>query len=413
MGPAELLDYDGTKIRGLVLEDGGANSHVAIVAKALNIPVVGEASDILDLVETQDAIIVDGSSGEIHLRPNQEIQDAYVEKIRFLSRKQERYAQLRDVAPVTRDGHNISLNINAGLMVDLPHLDETGADGIGLFRTELQFMIARSFPRLEAQVAYYRSVLEAANDKPVIFRSLDIGSDKMLPYLSKPIEENPALGWRGLRMSLARPAFMTLQVRALIKAAQGKHLYLMFPFIASLEEYNDARKIINVEVHRLKGQGLEGPKKISLGIMIEIPSVMWQLDDILPEVDFVSIGSNDFAQYLFAADRTNAALAARFDVLSPIFLRALSQIVGKCKAHGVPLSLCGEMASNPLEAMALLGIGLTSISMTPASIGPVKEMILSLDLAKLQHFISPLIGTPTPTLRTQLHAFARGNKVAL
>ncbi len=411
MGPAELLDYDSAKIRGLILEDGGANSHVAIVARAMDIPVVGEAGTIIGLVEPQDAIIIDGASGEIHLRPGTEIQDAYVEKIKFYARKQARYAQLRDVDSVTRDGHEISLSINAGLMVDLPHLDDSGADGIGLFRTELQFMIARSFPRFDAQVKFYSSVLEAAGDKPVVFRSLDIGSDKMLPYLSKPVEENPALGWRGLRMSLARPAFMTLQVRALLKAAENKHLNLMFPFIASLEEYEEARRLIEAEVFRLKSRGLAGPSKISLGIMIEIPSIMWQLDDILPEVDFVSIGSNDFAQYLFAADRTNAGLADRFDVLSPIFLRALSQIVRKCRAHGVPLSLCGEMASKPLEAMALIGIGLTAISMAPASIGPVKEMILSVELAKLQRFIEPLVGTPTPSLRPQLHAFARGNNI--
>lgn len=413
MGPAELLDYDSGKIRGLILEDGGANSHVAIVARALEIPVVGEVSSILSLVEPDDAIIIDGTSGEIHVRPGSEIQAAYVEKIRFYARKQARYAKLRDVRSTTRDGHDISLNVNAGLMVDLPHLEDSGADGIGLFRTELQFMIARSFPRFDAQVAFYRSVLEAADDKPVVFRSLDIGSDKMLPYLSKPVEENPALGWRGLRMSLARPAFMTLQVRALLKAAESRHLYLMFPFVGSLEEYEDARQIIKAEVFRLKARGNKGPRKISLGVMIEIPSIMWQLDDILPEVDFVSIGSNDFAQYLFAADRTNADLAHRFDVLSPIFLRAISQIVRKCKAHGVPLSLCGEMASNPLEAMALIGIGLTSISMAPASIGPVKEMILSVELAKLQRFVEPLVGTPSPTLRPQLHAFARGNNIAV
>ena len=411
MGPAELLDYDRSKIFGLVLEDAGSNSHVAIVARALGIPVVGELDGVVEQVDTGDDIIIDGNSGEVHIRPTAEIVAAYVEKVQFYARKQARFAKLRDVKAVTRDGARISLNINAGLMVDLPHLIESGAEGIGLFRTELQFMIARSFPRHNAQMKLYQSVLETAGNRPVVFRSLDIGSDKKLPYLSGVTEDNPALGWRGLRMSLSRPAFLKLQMRALLQAAAGKTLNVMFPFVASLTEFLDARQIVEQEKRRLMQLGQAVPDAVRLGIMVEVPSIVWQLDDVLAEVDFVSVGSNDLAQYLYASDRAENSLVKRYDLLSPVFLRVLREIAAKCKNHNVPVTLCGEMAGDPLEAMALIGAGYRSISMAPASIGPVKAMILNLDQTKLSKFIEPLIGTPSSSIRTQLHAFARGNNI--
>ena len=411
MGPADLLDYDRTKIFGLVLEDAGANSHVAIVARALGIPVVGELEGVVELVDGGDDIIIDGSTGEVHVRPNGEVVGAYGEKVRFYARKQARYNQLRDVEAVTKDGCKIELNINAGLMVDLPHLNDSGARGIGLFRTELQFMIARSFPRHDAQVKYYKTVLQEAGERAVVFRSLDIGSDKKLPYLSGVKEDNPALGWRGLRMSLSRPALLKLQVRALLQAAVGKTLYIMFPFVAELSEFLLARQLVEQEKRRLETAGQALPNEVKLGIMIEVPAIVWQLDDVLAEVDFVSVGSNDLAQYLFASDRAESSLVNRYDLLSPVFLRVLREIVRKCEERNVPVTLCGEMAGTPLEAMALIAVGYRSISMAPASIGPVKEMIISLEQAKLAKFVEPLIATPSPSLRAQLHAFARGNKI--
>lgn len=411
MGPAELLDYDRSKIFGLVLEDAGANSHVAIVARALNIPVIGELGDIVELVDTGDDIIIDGKSGEVHIRPNSEVVAAYADKVRLYARKQARFAKLRDVEAITRDKRVISLNINAGLMVDLPHLEDSGACGIGLFRTELQFMIARSFPRRDAQLNFYRAVLQTAGDRPVVFRSLDIGSDKNLPYLRGTKEENPALGWRGLRMSLTRPAYLKLQMRALLEAAAGKTLNVMFPFVANLFEFEEARQLVEQEKRRLEQNGLPVPQKVNLGVMVEVPSIIWQLDEVLPEVDFVSVGSNDLAQYLFASDRAENSLVQRYDLLSPVFLRVLREIVEKCERHHLPVTLCGEMAGDPLEAMALIGIGFRSISMSPASIGPVKAMVLGLEHAKLAKFMAPLIRTPGKSLRTQLRAYARGNNV--
>ena len=413
MGPAELLDYDRDKLRGLVLEEGGTGSHVTIVARALGIACVGQVENITEMVDTGDALIVDGGAGDLHVRPSQDIEAAYGEKVRFYARKQAQYRAMREVEPVTLDGRRISLNINAGLLVDLPHLDESGADGIGLFRTELQFMLSRSLPRHEAQVRHYRAVLDAAGDRPVVFRSLDIGSDKMLPYLSNTREDNPALGWRALRMSLDRPALMKLQVRSLLKAAGRRNLRLMFPMVAELDEFLQARKIVFAEQRRLQASQYPVPDDIKLGLMVEVPSMIWQLEAALPELDFVSVGSNDLVQYMFAADRGHPRVGGRYDVLSPAILGPLAQVVRVCAAAKVPLSLCGEMAGNPLEAMALIGIGFDNISMAPSSVGPVKAMLLKLNQSHLAKFMTPLLATPVHSLRPQLHAYARGNKIPI
>src|SRR5690606_18382026 len=303
------------------------------------------------------------------------------------------------------------MSVNAGLLVDMPHLDEEGADGIGLFRTELQFMIASSFPRMNEQTEHYRAVLDAAGDKPVVFRSLDIGADKVLPYMSMTKEENPALGWRAIRMALDRPALLKLQVRALLRAAAGRHLRLMFPMIAEVEEFLRAKALVERERAFLKRHGHALPDEISLGAMIEVPAIVWQLPALLAHTDFVSIGSNDLCQFLFASDRGHPRLADRYDPLSPAVLKVLRQIVGEAKRAAVPLTLCGEMAGRPLEAMALIGLGLRSISMAPAAIGPVKSMILELDAGALAQRLDELLELPVRTLRPELEAFAREHNI--
>ncbi len=241
MGPAELLDYDRTKLRGVILEEAGKTSHVAIVARALGIPAVGQATGIVDLIDPDDEIIIDGSTGELFVRPSQDLQKAYAEKVRFYAKKQAQFAALRDLPSVTKDGINISLNINAGLIVDMPHLHKSGADGVGLYRTELQFMLAHRFPRLDAQIKHYSQVIEQAQGKPIVFRTLDIGADKILPYLRQPKEENPAMGWRSIRMSMERPALLRLQVRAMLMAGAGHDMKVMFPMIADVSEYRHGK----------------------------------------------------------------------------------------------------------------------------------------------------------------------------
>jgi phosphotransferase system, enzyme I, PtsP len=413
MGPAELLDYDRTKLRGVILEEAGKTSHVAIVARALGIPAIGQAKGIVDLIDPDDEIIVDGSTGEIFVRPSQDLQKAYAEKVRFYAKKQARFAELKALPAVTKDGVNISLNINAGLIVDMPHLHESGADGVGLYRTELQFMLAQRFPRLTSQIKHYQQVIEQAQGKPVVFRTLDIGADKILPYLRQPKEENPAMGWRSIRMSMERPGLLRLQVRAMLMAGAGHDMKVMFPMIADVSEFIMAKAAVEKEKAYLAARGHVLPRSLEIGVMIEIPSLIWQLDQLLPMVDFASIGSNDLVQFLFASDRGNPKLSGRYDPLSPSALSAMRIIVEKGKQHGKKVTLCGELGGRPLEAMGLVGIGMTSMSMVPYGIGPVKSMIRTLDQKKLWAFMEPLLRSPSHSLRGDLMEFAARNGVVL
>jgi phosphotransferase system, enzyme I, PtsP len=408
MGPAVLLEYERARLRGLVLEEGGPTSHVAIVARALGVPAVGEVPNITDLVETGDAIIVDGTSGDVQIRPQSDVESAYGEKARLRARRQEQYQKLRDLPAVTKDGIEIKLHMNAGLLVDLPHVEETGAASIGLFRTELQFMLAAQFPRMREQFDLYRRVLEAVPDRPVTFRTLDIGSDKVLPYMTKLEEENPALGWRAIRIGLDRPALLRLQLRALLRAAAERDLRIMFPMVATCAEFDAAKQIAAREISYLKKHGYATPNALELGVMIEVPSLLFELDAICTKADFLSVGSNDLTQYLFAADRDNKRVADRFDVLSAPALRALATIARAGHAAGKPVTLCGEMGGKPLEALALAAIGYRSLSMSPASIGPVKAALIAADIAETEAFLTPLIcgHDGAPSLREHLREHA-------
>jgi phosphotransferase system enzyme I (PtsP) len=415
MGPAELLDYDRERLRGLVLEEVGPTSHVAIVARALGIATVGQLDDIVSLAEAGDAIIVDGDTGEVHLRPPADLETAYADKARFRARKQEQYRLIRGEPAVTRDGVNIALHINAGLLMDMPRLEESGAAGIGLFRTELQFMVASNFPRLQEQELFYRQVLDAANGKPVTFRSLDVGGDKVLPYFRQQKEENPAMGWRAIRLGLDRPALLRTQARALLKAAAGRELRLMFPMVTEVVEFERAKAVVTRELNHLARHGHARPDKVVLGTMIEVPSLLFQLDELFSVVDFASVGSNDLMQFVMASDRSNTRLAGRFDPLNPAFLRALRSIARAADAAGKPLTLCGEIAGRPIDAIALAAIGFRSLSMASAAIGPVKATIRALDLQPLGERLNALIdqGASASELRGELRAWAETHSVPI
>ncbi len=407
MGPAELLDYDPKKLRGLVVEDGSAQSHVAVVAKALGIPAIGQAIGVVEHTSAEDAAIIDAETGEVHLRPLPDVIAAFSDKVRFRARRQKKYDALRKRQAITKDGQRVELNINAGLLYDLSHLDESGADGIGLFRTELQFMVSHTFPRLERQAQSYRQVLEAARGKPIVFRALDIGGDKVLPYLRQVKEENPAIGWRAIRMALDRPALFRTQVRALLKATAGGELRLMVPMISTAAEMVEVKALFDRELGLVRRKGMPSPERVKLGAMLEVPSLLFELDDLFKTVDFISIGSNDLMQFMFAADRTNARVASRYDVLSPAPMRAFKKIVEAGRRHNVPVTVCGEMAGRPLEAMALIGLGFRSISMAPAAVGSVKALILSLDAAEIEGEMDRLIARGEKNMRQALTRFAR------
>ncbi|WP_062113060.1 phosphoenolpyruvate--protein phosphotransferase [Aureimonas sp. AU40] len=413
MGAAELLDYRRDQIRGLVLEEGAPTSHVVIVARALGIPVVGQAKGAVSMSEKGDAIIVDGEEGSVHLRPASDIESVFAERVKFRAKRQQRYLALRDVPARTRDGVDVDLLMNAGLLVDLPQLEAAGAAGIGLFRTELQFMIASTMPKTSDQERLYSSVLDAANGKPVTFRTLDIGGDKVLPYLHQSPEENPALGYRALRLALDRPGLMRTQLRALLKAAGGRELRVMFPMVTDLSELRQARDLISREFKHLTRFGHVMPRRLKLGAMIEVPSLLYQLDELMQLVDFVSIGSNDLFQFFSAVDRGNAQIAGRFDDLSTPFMRALRDILDAARRNSVSVTLCGEMAGRPISAMALIGLGFRSISMTSASIGPVKAMLVELDTDELHRRISTHLADkhPKQTFRQLLEEFAAENSI--
>jgi phosphotransferase system enzyme I (PtsP) len=415
MGPAALLDYDRKRLRGLVLEEGGPTSHVAIVARALGIAAVGEIDNATGLVDPGDAIIVDGTSGSIHVRPSVDIENAYIERVRLRARRQAQYKALRDLPSVTRDGAPIMLMINAGLLVDLPHIDETGASGIGLFRTELQFMVANAFPRAAEQLSLYRAVLDAAGKHPVTFRTLDIGGDKVLPYIRFAEEENPALGWRAIRLGLDRPGLLRTQVRALLKAAGGRDLRLMFPMVAAVEEFDQAKTLVERELTHLRRHGHQLPDRVEIGTMLEVPSLLYQLDELLSRVDFLSIGSNDLVQFMFAVDRGNNRVCDRFDPISAPVLRALRQIIDKAQQHRKPVTLCGELASQPIGALALTALGFRSLSLAPSAVGPVKAMLLDLDVQKAQALLHPLLERPSGSvsIRDHLLAFAQAEGLQL
>jgi len=383
MGAAELLDYPRENVRGLVLEDGAVTSHVVIVARAMGISVVGQAAGVVALAENGDAIIVDGDDAKVHLRPMADLQRAYEEKVRLRARKQEQFKALRGVEPVTLDGKRIKLQMNAGLLVDLPQLAESGAEGIGLFRTELQFMIASTMPKMEEQELFYRNVMKQAAGKPVTFRTLDIGGDKVVPYFRAAEEENPALGWRAIRLSLDRPGLLRTQLRAMLRASAGQELRIMLPMVTEVSELRTVRELLQKEIQRQSKIGEQLPRKLQFGAMLEVPALLWQLDELMDEVDFVSVGSNDLFQFSMAVDRGNARVSDRFDVLGRPFLRILRDIVRAGERNDTSVTLCGEMASKPLSAMALLGIGYRSVSMSPTAVGPVKAMLLALDIDKL------------------------------
>lgn len=413
MGPAELLDYDRTRLRGVVLEEGSALSHVAIVARALDIPVVGRAAHVLSRVEPGDSIVVDGDNAQVLVRPAEDVLATVHSAIEARVERRRKYAALRDLPSATRDQARISLHMNAGLLIDMQHLDDTGAEGVGLYRTEIPFMVRSEFPDVDAQAWLYSRVLDLADGRPVTFRTLDVGGDKVLPYVGAFGDDNPAMGWRAIRIGLDRPAMLRRQLRALIQASNGRPLSVMFPMIAEVAELLSARRLLDLELDRARRRGQAVPERVRVGVMFEVPALAWQLDSLLPHVDFLSVGTNDLLQFLYAADRGNSRLAGRYDSLSPALLRLLHFVVEKVRPAGVDLAVCGEMAGRPVEALALLAVGVRSLSMSPGSIGPVKAMIRSLDLAEATGFMVAALSQPDRPMRETLRLFAADHAIEI
>jgi phosphotransferase system, enzyme I, PtsP len=386
IGPGELLEY-GRKLRGVVLEEGSVGSHAAIVARALAIPLVINAARVTTEALNGDRILVDGDQGIVHLRPDDNVATAFRDKIAMQAQAQQSYASLRGLPATTRCGTTIALHMNAGLMADLPSLEGSGAEGVGLFRTELQFLVRNSVPRRGELAALYSRVLDAAQGRRVAFRTLDIGSDKVLPYMKPQDEPNPALGWRAIRVGLDKPGVMRMQLQALIRAARGRPLTIMFPMVAQLDEFVAARDHVMRELEREDALGRVLPERTEIGAMLETPSLAFAPRHFFELADFVSIGGNDLKQFFFAADRENERVRRRYDTLSVSFLSFIGTIVARCAETGTPLSFCGEDAGRPVEAACLAAMGLRSLSMRPASVGPVKHLLRQLNLVDLRAVI--------------------------
>lgn len=415
LGPAELLEYDRRRLKGVILEEGSLTAHVIIVARAMGVPVLGRVRDVRRLIAEGDMLLLDVTEGNVFVRPSAAMEEAFEAKLQLRQKRKAAFAALRDLPPETKDGHRLTLMINAGLRDDVGALDITGADGIGLFRTEFQFLVSATLPQRERQQRLYREVMETAGERPVVFRTLDIGGDKALPYLHVDGggEENPAMGWRALRLSLERDGLMKVQARALLEAGAGRTLNIMFPMVSEAWEFDEAKALFEAQRTFLAGRGKRLPAEIRYGAMLEVPALAEQLDLLLPTLDFLSVGTNDLTQFLFAADRANPKLADRYDWLSSSILRFLKRVADAAHAADVPIGVCGEMGGRPLEAMTLIGLGIDRLSITPAAVGPVKAMIRSLDRAAVAKHVTALLAKPPRDMRGALAGWAARHGVEL
>jgi len=416
LGPAELLEYDRRRLKGVVLEEGSLTAHVTIVARAMGVPVLGRVKDIRRLIAEGDRLLVDVTEDTLIIRPTAAMDEAFEAKLLVTQKRRAAFAALKSEAPVTKDGHRLAVMVNAGLRDDVAALDLTGADGIGLFRTEFQFLVSATLPQRDSQRRLYKDVLDAAGERPVTFRTVDIGGDKALPYLDHDEngdEENPAMGWRALRLALDREGLMKVQARALLEAAAGRTLNVMFPMVSEPWEFDQARALFESQRAWLDARGHKLPIQIRYGAMLEVPALAEVLDILLPNLDFLSVGTNDLTQFLFAADRAHPKLAVRYDWLSPSILRFLRRVTREADVAGVPLAVCGEMGGRPLEAMALIGLGIERLSITPAAVGPIKAMVRSLDRPALIEAMADMLARPPQDMRAALEQWADDHGVEL
>lgn len=413
MGPADLMDYDYKKIRGLIIEECTPTMHVAIVAKALNVPVIAGIEGLFKDVKDGAVIAVDGADGSVYVNPPKAVIEKISAKMEEKKKELQQIQKLKNLKSKTKDSERVNLYINIGMDFDFDYIKSTNCDGVGLYRTEILFMSSDKMPDIEKQVECYKRLYQAADGKKIIFRSLDVGSDKLLPYWNSISEDNPAIGWRSIRITLDRRAILRKQMLAFIRAASGQELNVMFPMISNLDEFLEAKETFMFAYEREKREGYELPSKVNLGMMIEVPSVVFQLREILKYCDFISVGTNDLYQFFFACDRGNPRLSGRYDVLSAPFLNLMKKIIKEANNAGVPCSVCGEMASSPLDAMALIGLGFRNLSVSSASYGKVKAMIRSLSARGVEDYLNNILSSSRRTLRPQLKSYAADHAIEI
>lgn len=401
MGPADLLEYDLSKIRGLIVEEASQTAHVSILARSLSIPMVGRTKGVMKIVQNYQPALMDADVGIVHINPEPDLINSFITYKENKILLESELTQIRDVPAISLDNIKMELMMNAGLSYDLPHLSASGAEGIGLFRTELQLLMSNNNVRFVEQVAFYKTVLDKAEEKPVYFRTPDIGGDKIPHSVIMPqnFEHNPAMGFRALRISDKRPALLHMQVRSLILAAEGRPLNIMFPMVSDVFEFKKACEIVYLEIDRLKKFGKPVPVQLRLGIMLEVPSMAFRIKQLIGICDFISVGSNDLLQFYFAADRDNPRTSARYDRLSPTALSFLKFISDECKAAKIPFRICGEMAGKPLEAMTLMALGFHHLSIGAAQIPQIKLQLRKTNIGHLRSVLLPELEKDNPSLR--------------
>ena len=374
---------------------------------------MGKIRNAMELVQEGDRVVVDGDHGEVYIRPTHDERQSIREHMEQYREQHAFYDTLKKEPSITKDGQRIGLNINAGLFVDVKSVREMDVDGIGLYRTELPYMLSAGFPDVESQSHTYAKVFRQVGDKRVIFRTFDVGGDKPLPYFHIPDEENPAMGWRAMRIGIDRPSILKRQFRSLIAAAAGRELDVMFPFITQTQEFDRAKELFDAEMKRAEKHDQTLPTKVRLGAMVEVPALLWQIPVLAQKADFISIGSNDLLQFLFASDRGNPHLVDRYDSLSPVVLQIVQDIIIQCEEAGTEVCFCGEMARKPLEAMALIGLGIRKVSIPASAIGPIKAMVRSVDMQQLAEFMEYVMTLQDDSVRARLTAFAHDHGVII
>ncbi len=429
LGPAELLDWHNRGVAGFVIEEGSAAGHAAILARSLGLPALSDARGVMDACRDGDEAILDTEDGIFILRPEDEVRQAYVSALGLQRAHAEEWVALREQPSLTADGVPVSLMVNLGLPLELPQLEATGASGIGLYRTEIA-LLARHRPEGAAaeqaaaaekylasetlivrQTAEYTRILDHAGARPVLFRTLDLGGDKILAGADLPVSENPAMGWRSLRIGLDRPATLRRQLRAMLAAARGRDLSVMFPMVATVGEFKAARALLEAEVARVEHK----PATLNVGTMLEVPALLWQLPALMKEVDFVSVGSNDLMQFLFAADRGTPNLANRYDLISPPILDLLETVVRHAAAENVSLSFCGEASGRPLDALILVALGFHALSMSPSALPRVKTVLRRVDMAAFRRVLAAIRNhqPQANSLREPLSSWAREHGLSI
>ncbi len=408
LGTAELLRIGRKGLAGLVVVEATPSSHIAIVANALKIPALGQAPAALTELREDDAVVLDAVNGQLIARPSPDVLAQY-ESHAAADRSRAAHDPWRSDQPCrSRDGVTVELLANAGLLLDLDEIDQLESVGVGLYRTEMAFLVRARMPSVEEQAALYRRILDRMAGRPVAFRTLDVGSDKALPYFEENlVEPNPALGWRAIRVGLDRPDLLGGQCRALLTAADGRALKVMFPMITEVEEFEAARALLSDELAAHVAGGGTAPRKLDVGVMIEVPALLWDLDRLFQAVDFASVGTNDLFQFLNASDRNNPKTDQRFDPFKPANLRLLAGIAAAAERHGKPVGVCGELAGEPLGALALIGCGFRSLSMNAANLPRIKSVVRALNVAGLKDEIERHAARTGGSLREEIAALAR------